>query len=380
MQYWDSNGSPVVLGAFIGGGGEGDVYDAVNFPDAVVKIYKPGRISDDTRLKITAMVHNRPPTLRVNGHFRIAWPAGHVYTGQGRARLAGYLMPKLDTAEFHPIYRYSIPNRRKIRLQESQSKFTYRNLALMARNLAAAVAALHRQDYVIGDLNSNNVLANEAGQIALIDTDSFQVRDPRSQKIYHCRVGRPEYTPPELQGIAFSGVARTENHDLFSLSVMIYQLLFQGKHPFDGTYDPSRGGRELPQPGDKIGKGCFVHSEQSIYIPDRGSILIWNSLPVILKWAFGGSLAQEKRNSAQAWSSIIGQSINHMRRCQRNELHYCFKAKGCVWCRYQMDTSIDPFPAQRRPGTDPSGVRPGYARVRHGRRGNCARAQFHWRD
>lgn len=345
MRYWDSNGSPVVLGSFIGGGGEGDVYDAVNFPGAVVKIYKPGRISDDTRLKITAMVHNRPHTLRVNGHFRIAWPAGHVYTGQGRARLAGYLMPKLDTAEFHPIYRYSIPARRKIRLRESQSKFTYRNLALMARNLAAAVAALHRQGYVIGDLNSNNVLANDAGQIALIDTDSFQVRDSRSQKIYHCRVGRPEYTPPELQGIAFSGVERTENHDLFSLSVMIYQLLFQGRHPFDGTYDPSRGGRELRQPGDKIGKGYFVHDGQSIYKPDLGSILIWNALPIILKWAFGGSLAREKRNySAQAWGSIIGQSINYMWRCQRNELHYCFKAKGCVWCRYQMDISVDPFP------------------------------------
>lgn len=72
MRYWDSNGSQVIPGVLIGSGREGAVYDAVNFPGAVVKIYKPGRISDGTKLKITAMVHNRPQTLRVNGHFRIA--------------------------------------------------------------------------------------------------------------------------------------------------------------------------------------------------------------------------------------------------------------------------------------------------------------------
>ena len=347
MEYLDKDASRIILGGRIGYGGQGAVYDVSNWPGVAAKIYHPGKVSDDTYLKIAAMLRNRPQTP-ADGRFRIAWPIGIVYTRQGGARLAGYLMRKLDTDEFHEIGRYLNPYRRKRRLQERRRGFAYVHLALMARHLAAAVATLHQQGYVIGDLNSKNVLASDTGQIALIDTDSFQVRDPISKEIYRCPVGVPDYTPPELQGIEFSGVDRAVNHDLFSLSVMIYQLLFQGRHPFDGIYEPSRGGRELPQIDQKIRYGHFVHaaSGQPIYKPHQESSLIWDSLPTLLQWLFRGGLKRKERTtSARSWVKGIDQATQFAQRCQINELHYYFGAKGCVWCKYQKVTSIDPFPS-----------------------------------
>ena len=101
------------------------------------KFTNQARSATTPSLKIATMQYRRPLTP-VNGHFRIAWLAGHVYTGQGKARLAGYLMPKLDTAEFHEIGRYLNPTNRKRRLHERGRGFAYLHLALMARNLAAA--------------------------------------------------------------------------------------------------------------------------------------------------------------------------------------------------------------------------------------------------
>ena len=46
-----------------------------------------------------------------------------------------------------------------------------------------------------------------------------------------------------MQGKPLRGLIRTENHDRFGLAVLIYQLLFVGRHPCAGVYrgagDPS---------------------------------------------------------------------------------------------------------------------------------------------
>src|SRR5439155_19445245 len=103
--------------------------------------------------------------------------------------------------------------------------FNYPYLLHTARNLAVAMRALHQRGYVIGDLNESNILVSDTALVTLIDTDSFQVRDPQSGSVYRCPVGKPEYTPPELQGRSFADCNRQVEHDLFGLAVLIYQLL-----------------------------------------------------------------------------------------------------------------------------------------------------------
>src|SRR5205807_3008042 len=108
----------------------------------------------------------------------------------------------------------------------------------------------------VGDLNESNVLASETALVTLVDTDSFQVRDPQTGTIHRCPVGKPEFTPPELQGKAFRQLDRAPEHDAFGLAVLIFQLLMEGAHPFAGIVP----GREDPPPmAERIAAGRFPH-------------------------------------------------------------------------------------------------------------------------
>src|SRR6185437_4759592 len=78
-----------------------------------------------------------------------------------------------------------------------------------------------------------NILISSSGLVAFIDCDSFQVKG--SDKYFFCEVGVPRYTPPELlKERSFENITRTINTDGFSLAVLIFQLLFLGRHPFAG--------------------------------------------------------------------------------------------------------------------------------------------------
>jgi DNA-binding helix-hairpin-helix protein with protein kinase domain len=109
----------------------------------------------------------------------------------------------------------------------------YNFLVHVARNLATAFLKLHEAGLVVGDVNEGNILVNSSGLIAFIDCDSFQVQGPKGY--YFCEVGVPRYTPPELlKHGSFERTARTANTDSFSMAVLIFQLLFLGRHPFAG--------------------------------------------------------------------------------------------------------------------------------------------------
>jgi formylglycine-generating enzyme required for sulfatase activity len=93
------------------------------------------------------------------------------------------------------------------------------------------MAALHARGYVVGDVNESNVLVAERSLITLVDTDSFQVRDAQTGVVYRCPVGKPEFTPPELQGRRFADVDRNPEHDQFGLAVLLASRRPSGDDP-----------------------------------------------------------------------------------------------------------------------------------------------------
>ena len=107
-------------------------------------------------------------------------------------------------------------------------------LIYAATNIARAIAVMHEHGFVVGDVNPKNILVTRKATITLLDCDSFQIT--ADGKTYRCEGGFPEYTPPELQGVAFRDVERNEQHDCFGLAVVIFQLLFLGRHPFSGRF------------------------------------------------------------------------------------------------------------------------------------------------
>ena len=67
---------------------------------------------------------------------------------------------------------------------------------------ALPLHSMHSTGAVGGDINESNAYITDDEHVTLIDADSFQVRDHgvSPADVYHCLVGKPVYTPPELQG------------------------------------------------------------------------------------------------------------------------------------------------------------------------------------
>lgn len=242
----------------IGGGGEGRIYPVLQDPSLVAKIYhKPTNEDAD---KLTVMFSHPPDAPMAAEHSAIAWPVDLLHTINSKQKIIGFLMPRVFRAE--PIHIFYNPRNRR----EQKPLFNYRYLHRTARNLVAAVNALHKSGYAIGDINESNILVTDTALVTLVDTDSFQVCDPYTLEVYRCPVGKLEFTPPELQGQSFRDVDRLPEHDLFGVAVLIFQILMEGTHPFAGVY---QGRGEPPSLEARIKAGHFPYSKSEFPIAQR---------------------------------------------------------------------------------------------------------------
>jgi WD40 repeat protein len=331
--------SYIFLKSPIGSGGEANIYTVRIKPELVAKVYHQPH--GDYARKLAFMVANPPvDPLASSGRVSIAW-ATELVTDLGL--VVGFLMPKLDTSKAKPIFQYYNPSERR----KESPKFSYVSLMRTARNLARAVRSVHSRGYVIGDVNESNVLVAEDAIVTLVDTDSFQVNDGTT--VYRCTVGKPEYTPPELQGMSFRDVDRSVEHDLFGLGVLIYQLLMEGTHPFGGVFT---GQGEAPELKDRIKSGHFPHGRRRVPYKPMPPAPSFQMLPVALQELFllcfeEGYGNPAARPTAEVWSKALGVAEDGLVRCGVNGQHFYSGHLGvCPWCeRAAKLGGRDPFPA-----------------------------------
>ena len=331
--------SYIFLKSPIGSGGEANIYTVRIKPELVAKVYHQPH--GDYARKLAFMIANPPvDPLAERGRVSIAW-ATELVTDLDR--VVGFLMPKLDTSKAKPIFQYYNPSTRR----KESPKFSYVSLMRTARNLARAVRSVHSRGYVIGDVNESNVLVADDAIVTLVDTDSFQVNDGTT--IYRCTVGKPEYTPPELQGMSFRDVDRSVKHDLFGLGVLIYQLLMEGTHPFGGVF---RGQGEAPELKERIKAGHFPHGRSGIPYKPMPLAPSFQMLPVALQELFllcfeAGHSNPAARPTAEVWSKALGVAEDGLVRCGVNGQHFYSGHLGvCPWCERAVKLGgRDPFPA-----------------------------------
>ena len=341
------NNGPITLGKELGAGGEGSVFDIRNEPDVVVKIYHPERRTSDVFRKLDLMIQYPPRTEdEHSGHLYVAWPKHLVYDSADNA--IGFAMPKVNKK--NSLFDYYIPSRRK----KSAQHVNYRSLCKVAQSLAKSLDELHGRGYVVGDINESNAYIVEDDHVTLIDSDSFQVRDYQTtpNAVYRCIVGKPEYTPPELQGMSFKNIDRAPFHDRFALAVAIYQLLMEGSHPFRGIY---RGAGEPPKVEAYISRGYFLHRKsKSVPLAPTPTAVPWESLHSNIRELFvrcfdKGHTDPQSRPEPKEWASALEQAMKDLNQCKVNPNHWYFsenpnhaKGAGCTWC----SRAIEAFPAQ----------------------------------
>ena len=238
--------------------GEGEVWET-NLSGYLAKIYHdptPARIE-----KLKVMLANPPadPMLKYN-HVSIAWPSDLLQDSVGK--YLGFLMPAIsDSKQLSSVYN---PRRRK----RVAPGFNWYYLHVTALNTAWIIQEIHAKGYVLGDIKTENILVNNRALVAVIDTDSFQVRDSQSGKIYRCTVGSEGFTPAELLGQDFFTSDQTEIHDRFRLGVLIHYLLF-GYHPFSGQWT---GVGESPEQTELIRQGYWYGGHNSPICESRTTI------------------------------------------------------------------------------------------------------------
>lgn len=193
-------------------------------PGEALKLYVKNPTAAQA-VKLAALARLATPELLAVS----AWPTDTVHRGSA---LAGLCMPLLPPGS-RPLHDLMGPASRRAHFPAAE-RIGLSALIHAAASLAHAVAVIHRHGHVIADFNSTNVHVSPEGTVILIDVDSFGITE--GDTVYPCLVGVPEYTAPELQGGSFLGAQRGPAQDNFALAVFIFQLLFDGRHPFAGRW------------------------------------------------------------------------------------------------------------------------------------------------
>lgn len=335
----DAHGEPLRLGRKLGQGGEGAVFEVKGDPRSVAKIYLQPMTRERVE-KVRILMAMRNATL--DGF--AAWPTELLSLRSGIA--AGIRLPRL--AGYKDIHQLYSPKSRRLEFRHADWRFLVR----VAVNLSRAFATIHETaGVVVADVNHGGVLVGQDASVRLIDCDSFQVSD--GARLFPCDVGVPTFTPPELQGLGFTGLRRTANHDNFGLAVLVFLLLFMGRHPFAGRY---RGAGEMPielairQHRFAYGSGAAAAlMERPPGTPPLH--IVSPRVAALFERAFGREGVAGGRPSAREWVVALDGVEGELQPCAASAVHW--HAPGlseCPWCAMEAATGVPLFSRSVSPG------------------------------
>lgn len=343
------NGRPYILKEpYIAKGGEGAIYEIEGYSNMVAKLYfdGKGKYDGEKENKLLTMIQSRLPQEAMD---QVTWPIDVLYDN---GKFVGYVMRRIISGEALNVI-YSDKYKGKLSLDKR---------IIIAKNLCAAVDAVHSIDQVIGDFNPNNILVvPETGNIILVDTDSYHITNKQSGEVYRCVVGLPQYVAKELQlkmskgSYIYADVplpSFTRETDLFALAVHIFAILMNGCHPFAcaeevGTLGSSinmgalqQSSVAIPQPNENICEGFFPFAQYRTgvtvpYYAPSYDMLTLDMRNMFTKAFIDGDVNPMKRPSAEEWFKALERMEKHLIRCENDHV-YCDHSQKCPWCDLEV--------------------------------------------
>jgi len=318
----------------IGRGGEGDIYLLNHQGNSyALKIYfQP---NPEKKNKVMAMIENAPDgavqTINAITIIQLAWPVG-ICTENGDFR--GFVMPYVDLSHSNTLDFY-------LDKKLYEEKFPGNPLSLsykidIAKNLASVVKLLHSKGHFFIDFKPQNVrVYDRYNLISLIDCDGFSILS-KDGKRFLAKSYSSEYIAPEaLQTNSQPGVLSIDQ-DLFALSVVLFQLLNFGIHPYSGLITK---GDSATTTDDKVSKGYYAYGKiiNPKIQPVKGSVhkTIDDSIMALFDRAFSNNI--KIRPTIDEWINVFDdiQKNKKLVRCSskpNSSDHIHFEGKECQSC------------------------------------------------
>ena len=336
--YGNGHCEKIHLGRLINrGGAAGRIYEVLEHPQKVAKIFHNLANSNNNRQKLEAMLVNAPnfPPIIKDGveYTQMAWPVAILEDEKGFC--VGYIMPlvNMDKAvSLDHLMQKSI--RQKLGLSE---KYSYRIFA--AYNVASMVAALHQCGHYIVDLKPSNVsVYRDTMIVAMVDCDGFSIQGEHGNR-YPAEFVSEEYIYPEGMDLNCSEMG--EEQDKFALSVIIFKLLNNGIHPFSGVPRKDTDMLTIQQRIEDYhyAYGSWLDKYQAPHPYSLHSYFDKKTLDMFDR-AF---VCGQERPTAKEWVEHLWYLLHNLKQCKQNSDHSYFTSKGCGLCAaeekltYQLD-------------------------------------------
>lgn len=338
---------PAQLGARIGRGGAKLIHELSSHPQLAAAIYldpATGLPSADVparhEARIAAMLA-RPPRLAgglISGTHttpQLAWPT-HALHDAGR--FVGYAMPRIPLQATSDLEALLTPRARAATgLPDSQ---LLRLLA--ARNLAALLHELHRQQHWVVDLKPLNVKvyrdAARAGTVALLDADGFSVAGAAGATRWPAALYSSEYISPEALRQPLPPARMDEWHDRWALAVIVFRLMNNGLHPYTGIASQAPQDSRPQTIDECVRAGLYPYGVQATrgIRPHPASLHRHFDAATrgLFDRAFGA--ARERRPSAAEWRAHLDARLATgsplLTRCRRDPDHWHATGMPCGAC------------------------------------------------
>jgi serine/threonine protein kinase len=212
-----------LIKAYLGGGGQGEVYQAeLNGVDVALKWYYPHLATAEQQLALTELIQKKAPNTK------FLWPLSLAEAANIQG--FGYFMP-LRESRYQSI----------VDLMKRRAEPNFRQLITATIELADSFLQLHAKGLCYQDISFGNVFFDpDNGQILICDNDNVTTnRKARSQTM----MGTPRFMSPEI--VLGKVSAPSTESDLFSLSVLLFYMLML-HHPLEGRKEAAIKCFDLP--------------------------------------------------------------------------------------------------------------------------------------
>lgn len=268
-------------------GGEGCIYE---YNGKIIKTFKQHIDIAAKERKVNALMKASLPKAVIT-------PIDTVLDMRGR--FIGYCMERVSGEEFKRL-----SNRKFV----TANNITTKDILGLLVKVKSVLAEIHKQNIYIGDLNDQNILFDTAGNIYLIDCDSWTVGNDK------CTVAMDLFKDPHLKADNFN--ADTDN---YAFMVLAWKSLTR-VHPFGGTIEPDM------QILDRISKGISVIDRQNVKLPRLAK-----------EWkGFSPDLVSEFKSvfegGVRTLSSNMEDMLANLTQCKKDKEYYYSKFSSCPYC------------------------------------------------